>query len=777
MKLSNYFQLFNDASMRATMARILSKLFWGVLLMLGVQSAGAFALIGPVALDPWQIPQNGFNPLQRDPLPIGPKNLGEEYRRNTPFLFYTFDQNFLDYFGSNGVYAINQAVAQFNSVTNLDGYSADLSEWPLESKRFNFQAQTLQLFDLKSETMHMLTEQIGLTDPERYIWVLHNRGRVGVPNPPPCPDGMQYQVVKRNFDPVPSDLFDFATSSYVNDVLYTYQIIEGCTGPPPLADAIEFPVDPEATAFTSVAGENLELGGFYTSLTRDEIGGMRYLYSTNNMNFESISPDAQQFVTNDLAQLLISSNLTLLAAQALTNNAGALAALFPGLIITDTTNIFTVVATTNITPFFTNPPPWAPAGTPPQLAFSTNVTFSPRVLFRHTFANLVTFQFIGGQWVVVPIADITSLTSHRLIVSQTITVAATNAPWTPAGSTNLIVVTNTITKLRSTNDVTGEFFILPPGLCDVKILGTLLTNVIASTNFTGAATNGLGNTNVSQLLSFTQQTIDFSTNHAFIVQFVNCQPTNAATFQGMDHLRFVRHDFDSLINRFFEPVTNVYTLTELTNGMLFTRTIERIILQPDMLFSAADLGGGPSDNEPITFSSLARNVNFNSNNRNLPLAGPGTIEIATTITFNKVGAYIDNRRFGGFFLDEGSGVPIPFSIWGSFDGTTNPPVVYPNGTSIANLANQVLMPISPNSLPNGQVGSAYSAQFSTTGGQPPYTWTLAPGSDPLPPGLGLSSGGALTGTATQAGTFAFAVRLTDGTGRNADHGYAVRINP
>src|SRR5215510_5843500 len=103
MKLSNNFQISNDASMRATIARILSKLFWSVLLMLGVQSAGAFALIGPVALDPWQIPQNGFNPLQTDPLPIGPKNLGEEYRRNTPFLFYTFDQNFYDYFGSNGV--------------------------------------------------------------------------------------------------------------------------------------------------------------------------------------------------------------------------------------------------------------------------------------------------------------------------------------------------------------------------------------------------------------------------------------------------------------------------------------------------------------------------------------------------------------------------------------------------------------------------------------------------------------------------------------------------
>src|SRR5437762_11223361 len=104
--------------------------------------------------------------------------------------------------------------------------------------------------------MSLLTEQLGLTDPERYVWVLHNRGRVGTPNPPPCPGGMQYELVKRNFDPVPSDSGDFWTSSYVNGVLYTYIIFEACTSPqPPVADALEFAVDPEAIAFTSVAGQ------------------------------------------------------------------------------------------------------------------------------------------------------------------------------------------------------------------------------------------------------------------------------------------------------------------------------------------------------------------------------------------------------------------------------------------------------------------------------------------------------------------------------------------
>jgi len=43
-------------------------------------------------------------------------------------------------------------------------------------------------------------------------------------------------------------------------------------------------------------------------------------------------------------------------------------------------------------------------------------------------------------------------------------------------------------------------------------------------------------------------------------------------------------------------------------------------------------------------------------------------------------------------------------------------VVYPNGTSIQNLENQVLILISPQTLPAGEVGAAYNATFTATGG-------------------------------------------------------------
>jgi Protein of unknown function (DUF4038)/Putative collagen-binding domain of a collagenase/Putative Ig domain/Immunoglobulin I-set domain len=54
-------------------------------------------------------------------------------------------------------------------------------------------------------------------------------------------------------------------------------------------------------------------------------------------------------------------------------------------------------------------------------------------------------------------------------------------------------------------------------------------------------------------------------------------------------------------------------------------------------------------------------------------------------------------------------------------------------------------------LPNGRIGSTYSATLSASGGTTPYTWTLTSGT--LPAGLSLNaSSGAITGTPTQAVT-------------------------
>ena len=99
------------------MLRLLKRVAWLGVLAAGLPAAQAFSLLGPPN-EAWQVPDLGY--MVPDCGDIGaPKNIGEDYRRNTPVLYYAFDENFLDYFGSNGVWAVDQAFAILNNLTNV----------------------------------------------------------------------------------------------------------------------------------------------------------------------------------------------------------------------------------------------------------------------------------------------------------------------------------------------------------------------------------------------------------------------------------------------------------------------------------------------------------------------------------------------------------------------------------------------------------------------------------------------------------------------------------
>lgn len=77
-------------------------------------------------------------------------------------------------------------------------------------------------------------------------------------------------------------------------------------------------------------------------------------------------------------------------------------------------------------------------------------------------------------------------------------------------------------------------------------------------------------------------------------------------------------------------------------------------------------------------------------------------------------------------------------------------------------------------LPSGTVGVAYSQSLAATGGEPPYKWSVQSGS--LPQGLKLSSGGAITGTPTNARTSVFTIRVADKEDRRASKDFSLTIN-
>ncbi|MBI4686214.1 MAG: putative Ig domain-containing protein [Nitrospirae bacterium] len=86
--------------------------------------------------------------------------------------------------------------------------------------------------------------------------------------------------------------------------------------------------------------------------------------------------------------------------------------------------------------------------------------------------------------------------------------------------------------------------------------------------------------------------------------------------------------------------------------------------------------------------------------------------------------------------------------------------------------------ITTDSLPTGMEETSYSpTTLEATDGTPTYTWDLASGS--LPPGLSLSSAGAISGTPTTDGSYNFTVRVTDSDNpqRIATKSLAITINP
>jgi hypothetical protein len=744
--------------MKSRMLQLLKKVLWMGLLAFGWQTAFGFSLLGPSATysgvpstfgDEWQAEVIGFNPITSyngappylgvDALASGPKNVGEGYRRNTPVIYYSFDQNFAGFFGVNGEQAVDQAFGILNALTNVDSYSSNLVEFPLQSQSQNYRATTLGLQDLKSTTLALMMEQMGLADAIRYVWVLHNRYQMG--GALPCPDNMDYLVVMRNFGIVASPLNQLQYSAYVNGELYTYVIMEVCSaaGAPPNADAVELPADPlvknqPVASGGQMAAGSLQPGFFYTGLTRDDVAGLRSLYTSTNINRESAAPNSTPLsgggltITNVSDEYeLTTSNLTALILASLTNNPAALQTLYPGLVISSVITNF-------------------------------NGTFT------YTFANVVDYTLVTN-----------SLVQYQI---QKTTIAP--AIGAPGGG--LTTKTSTKSVTFRTNIVSGDFFLIPTNLCGLDVLSVVSSNVVVGTNLLGAATT----TNSTTTTTTSTNVVVVSTNHVLLVApcefiggFTGTNSTNGK-YEGIERIQFVRvpdQNIDPLTGNFVQPITNTYALTVVpaNSSQTTVQTFQRVLTRPDLLFSAADLLPGPSaDNDMV--SEYSRNVTFNLNNILPSLAGPGTIDPPSTITFDKVGPIIEN--LSPYLLSQSAFYFQDF-IWGSFDGSTNDPIVYPNGTSLATLESEALIQIAPATLPDATNGAPYSVTLSVAGGQPPYTWMLATNSLALPGGLSLLSQspiGVIFGTPTESGTFDFIVQMNDSSARSVQMNYSITIH-
>jgi len=113
-------------------------------------------------------------------------------------------------------------------------------------------------------------------------------------------------------------------------------------------------------------------------------------------------------------------------------------------------------------------------------------------------------------------------------------------------------------------------------------------------------------------------------------------------------------------------------------------------------------------------------------------------------------------------------------------GTVNTTVVATSGTSAATAWDELTvvaypaMTLSPSTIPDGQVGVAYSARITADGGTAPYTYSVATGH--VPAGIALdAASGDLTGMPTAEGSFIFTVKAVDQYGNTEWAGYSLDV--
>ena len=646
-------------------------------------------------------------------------NLGEEYRWNSPMLTYAYDESFLNYFGSNGVVAVENAIRMMNAIPDIstlktnyppvDRNSPNLWNFPTRPDRYHARAGNARLLDIKSYALAELFSFVGLGNAEDNAFQIEFGS-----------------VTLRNFDPISR-----MPSKYVNGSLLSFVVVGG-------TNALPFPIDLMKPVVTLVGASDhratrIAEGKFLVAPTRDDIGGLRELYRKDNFNMEPLPPFTYQVVTNEpnlTNPAIFSIDLRWFCKESQTNTPAAFRAFvatnqwwgpvytnlsIPPLLILKTNVTWEMGWMTNVTPYLTNFP-WTPVGQPPTLVYLTNKyrTFKPS--YDYIFGNVITnihvpaaeSEVLYRSWEVVP-----------------------NAPlWSVIGA--VPTTTNYTTTVLNDDCPHGEIIILPATnvagyhFTDMQFeVVNTLTNLLTGTNNLanpgGALPGqggglGAGGAAITNFVGVMEDEVWQSTNHAYLAFPIVLQ-TNTMLLGGIDKIRYVRMQGDSLVttnysaNRFLpdyrfpsleeqtftyiipnsvQAATNAalpsfeYEVDYVTEGVRKTGTFIKFFTRPDILFSAM--------NAPPTVTSTnvppaAIDNNAINGLQTLGLNGPGVIQASgnMVIGFNKLGIHWNLDPT--FFRNEEN--QEPGWIWGHYDGSMGEPMVFPDSQTILDLERQI----------------------------------------------------------------------------------------
>jgi hypothetical protein len=134
------------------------------------------------------------------------------------------------------------------------------------------------------------------------------------------------------------------------------------------------------------------------------------------------------------------------------------------------------------------------------------------------------------------------------------------------------------------------------------------------------------------------------------------------------------------------------------------------------------------------------------------------------VTWSAVGGSISSS---GLFMADSGASSATITATSTADPTSSASVP-------VNFVTASKLSILTTALPGAQTGAPYSTTLASSGGTPPYTWSLAAGS--LPQGFVLSSPGSITGTAIQVGSSTFTVKVTDSASQSQTLGENLQVS-
>ncbi len=204
--------------------------------------------------------------------------------------------------------------------------------------------------------------------------------------------------------------------------------------------------------------------------------------------------------------------------------------------------------------------------------------------------------------VVIPAGSKTNKNSSGLLL----TTQVQQLVGAPAG----VLTTNTTAKKVTLTGVPSGDYYINTNVCGPPlILSTLYTNIVATTNLIASASNTAG-------LFYSQSVVTYATNHWYVAEPIVCGAVAGSTatnapgiFQGIGKVQFVMSSFDSLLGQFYQPITNTYSQVLIINSKAVNQTFQRVVTQPDILFSASDQLPGPAQDNSAN-QAYIRSINF-----------------------------------------------------------------------------------------------------------------------------------------------------------------------